>query len=280
MEKVILIEKHLLNNLRKVVAEKIKGRFSEGEKIAIKMHMGEYGNLNYVRPPIAELIVDELKKIGAKPFVFDAPVLYLGSRDTVEKYQETARKNGFTKETMGCPVVISNEEVEVKSKYISKLKLAKELYEAGGMIVLSHFKGHEMASFGGAIKNLGMGGLTKEGKIIMHRETNTTTLGKALAEAASIFSKKFDKKSLYVNVLLNITRNCDCVGDIGETVSPNIGIMVSDNIVAIERASLDLVQKATKNEFGKMFKTKLDEQILTAVDLGLGKDEYKLEEFQ
>lgn len=272
----MLIKNHVLVNLRKIVAEEIKGRFSKGERIGIKMHMGEYGNLSYIRPPIVELIVDELKKVGAKPFVFDAPVIYPGSRDTVEKYREAARKNGFNKETIGCPIIISDDAIEFKSKCISMLKLAKELYEADGMIVLSHFKGHDLSNFGGAIKNLGMGGLTKEGKLTMHRETNTGNFGRALAEAASLFVKKFDKKAFYINVLLDITKHCDCLGDLGEIVAPDIGILVSDNIVAVEKASLDLVQKATNNEFGRMFKPKLEEQIESAIDFGLGKEEYVL----
>jgi uncharacterized Fe-S center protein len=335
MDKVILIKHHLLRNLRKTVAEKIKDKFSKGEIIAIKTHMGEYGNLNYVRPSIVELVVDELKKIGAKPFVFDTPVAYTGSRDTVEKYQQTARKNGFTKETMGCPVIISNEGIEVKSKYLSELKLAKKLYEADGMVVLSHFKGHELSNFGAAIKNLGMGGVTKESKSIIHTETQPKIVGectgcgtcvnvcyekaislkngkvhidydncfgccacvdacpnkvlamktvrfsRALAEAASFIVKKFDNKAVYINVLLDISKLCDCLPigdtDVGERVAPDIGILVSDNIVAIDKASLDLVQKATNNEFGKIFKSKLDEQLVSASDFGLGSKDYKLE---
>ncbi|NIO44503.1 MAG: DUF362 domain-containing protein [Candidatus Aenigmarchaeota archaeon] len=339
MDKVILIKHHLLKNLRKVVAKEIKARFSKGEVIAIKTHMGEYGNLNYIRPPIVELVVDELKKIGAKPFVFDTPVAYSGERDTVEKYIETARKNGFTEESMGCSIVISNEGVEVKSKWLSKLKVARKLYEADGLVVLSHFKGHELSNFGGAIKNLGMGGVTKESKSVMHTETQpqvhpevigeckgcgtcvsvcyekaislkngkvhidydkcfgccacvdacpnkvlsmkTVRFSRALAESASFIVKKLGKKSLYISVLLDITDTCDCYpigsSDIGKKVSPDIGILISDNIIAIEKASLDLVQKSTNNEFGKIFKSKLDEQLLAATDFGLGKGNYELE---
>ncbi|NIM47054.1 MAG: DUF362 domain-containing protein [Candidatus Aenigmarchaeota archaeon] len=339
MDRVILIKNLLLKNLRKVVARKIKGKFSKGEVIAIKTHMGEYGNLYYIRPSIIELVVDELKKIGTKPFVFDTPVAYGGERNTIEKYIETARKNGFTKETIGCPIVISNKGIEVKSRWLSELKIAKKMYEADGLLVLSHFKGHELSNFGGAIKNLGMGGVTKESKSIMHTETQpqvqpeivgeckgcgtcvnvcyekaislkngkvhidydkcfgccacvdacpnkvlkmkTVRFSRALAEVASLIVKKFGKKSLYINVLLDITDTCDCYpigsSDSGKIVAPDIGILVSDNIVSIEKASLDLVQKATNNEFGKIFKSKLDEQLVAASDFGLGKGEYKLE---
>jgi uncharacterized Fe-S center protein len=335
MEKAILIKHLLLKNLREIISEQIKNKFLNGDRIIIKTHMGEYGNLNYIRPSIIELVVDELKKMGTKPFVFDTPVAYKGSRDSVEKYQETARKNGFAKETMRCPIIISNEGKEVKSKYLSKLEIAKKFYDADGMVVISHFKGHELSNFGGAIKNLGMGGLTKESKKIMHSETGPLIVGeckgcgtcvkacyekaislkngkvfinydncfgccacvdacpnkvlamktvrfsRALAESASFIVKRFGKKILYINVLLDISKLCDCLPigdtDVGERVAPDIGILVSDNIVSIDKASLDLVQKTTNNEFGRIFKSKLDEQLASAADFGLGKGEYKLE---
>lgn len=333
--KVYFIEHMLLKNLRNIVKEKIKGKFSKGDAVAIKTHMGEYGNLTYIRPPIVGLIVDELKNIGAEPFVFDTPTVYNGSRSSVEDYLETARKNGFTEETVGCPIVISDEGLAVKSKYLEGLEIAKRLYDADGMIVLSHFKGHEMSNFGGAIKNLGMGGVTKKSKGIMHSNTGpkiqgecvgcgkcidicpvgalklidgkininysscfgccacvevcpnkvfglkTVRFSRALSEAASFIVKKFGEKTLYINVLLDISEKCDCFpigdSDVGKKVAPDIGIVVSDDIVAIEKASLDLVQEATDNKFGSIFKSKLDEQIVSAEEFNLGNQKYEIE---
>ncbi len=96
-----------------------------------------------------------LKELGLKPFLFDSVVLYSGSRDTKEKYYATAKKHGFTEEKIGCPIVISDKGVDVKTDNLTA-HVCKELAEADGMLVVSHVKGHCCYGFGGAIKNLGM----------------------------------------------------------------------------------------------------------------------------
>ncbi len=335
MSEVILIKHHLMRELRKVVKQKVN-RFSKGDKIAIKLHMGEYGNLSYIRPPLVELIVDELKKIGVEPFLFDTPTLYSGERDTTEKYSLTARKNGFSKDTMGCPVVTSDVPIEMKSKFFKTIELAKEMYEADGVIVLSHFKGHELVNFGGAIKNIGMGGVTKKGKKNLHIDTRpvigdkctgcgrcvevcpenavslkngkvhidfdscfgcgtcvdfcpvnnltnkTTDLSSGLAEVCSLYLKKYGKKTLFINVLTDITSRCDCYpignADVSHIVPPDLGITVSDDLVAIDKCSLDLVEKATKNKFGKIFKSDPLKQIKDAKKFNLGSEDYEIRE--
>ena len=337
MAEVLFLKHLLLKNLQKVLEEEFPKRFSKGQRVVVKAHMGEWGNLFYIRPPIVGVVVEALKKAGAEPFLFDTPVAYEGSRHTPEGYLDTARKNGFTQETIGCPVIVSDEGVPVKSKYISKMELAKKIKEADGMVVVSHFKGHELANWGGAIKNLGMGAFTKESKSLMHQETQpemgegctgcgvcvetcpfkaislkegkavidksecmgccacadkcpqgvirikTARLSRVIAEAASFAVKSFDPKKLfYVNALMDISKVCDCLpigdSDAGPVVCPDLGILLSDNIVAIDQASLDLVQKATNKEFGRLFPAKLDEQLVAAKEFGLGSGEYTLKE--
>ena len=336
MAEVIWLKHLLLKNLKKVLEEELPKRFSKGDRVAVKLHMGEWGNLYYIRPPIAEVVVSALKKAGAEPFLFDTPTAYEGSRHTTRGYLETARKNGFSQETMGCPVIVSNEGVPVKSRYVQKMELARQIKEADGMLVLSHFKGHELANWGGAIKNLGMGAFTKESKESMHKaqdpqvsdkctacgtcaglcpmEAIEIREGKAvigdscfgcgvcadncpegaitlkapavsriIAEAASFAVKSFEpRKVFYVNVVMDISRVCDCLPigdeDAGPVVSPDVGILVSDNIVSIDRASLELVQKATNNEFGKLFRSRLTEQLDSAKEFGLGSGDYILKE--
>ena len=168
---VYFIQNHLVKNLTDLVVQQAPKFFHSGEKICFKLHMGEYGNLNYVRPPLVELVVKQLKEIGAQPFLFDSPVAYSGQRETVKDYLETARRNGFSEQTMGCPIVISDKGVKVKSEHFSKVLLSKPLVEADGLVVISHFKGHEMTVYGGAIKNLGMGAVTKATNVILHNET-------------------------------------------------------------------------------------------------------------
>lgn len=162
----ILITSNYLKNLKNNLADILPEL--KGEKWVIKTHMGEYGNLNYIRPPIVSTVAEVLKEKGAKPFVFDTTTRYNYRRFTPKDYLETARINGFTKETMGCPVVVSDEAVDVKSPNLGKVGIAKEIYESDGMIVLSHFKGHVCSGFGAAIKNLGMGAVTAKTKTAIH----------------------------------------------------------------------------------------------------------------
>jgi len=167
MSEVFLIKNSFLDNLGKTL-KKIGVENMSGDKVALKLHMGEYGNLSYVRPPIVGKVVETVKEAGGQPFLFDTPTFYAGSRTTIEGYVETARKNGFTKETVGCPIVISNEGIEVKTRgLLGTVEVAKSLL-ADGIIVISHAKGQAESGLGGAIKNLGMGGVTKKTKAIIH----------------------------------------------------------------------------------------------------------------
>jgi len=141
-----------------------------GKRVAVKLHMGEYGNLHYLRPSLVGCVVEALQRKGSHPFLFDTPVWYAGSRRrTVDQYIDTARRNGFTPETVGCPITIAERFTKVESgSPIGDVLLPQELLDAGGLLVLSHFKGHDGAFFGGAIKNLGMGCVGVPTKEKMH----------------------------------------------------------------------------------------------------------------
>ncbi|MBT3405984.1 DUF362 domain-containing protein [Candidatus Woesearchaeota archaeon] len=151
--------------------------FFKGDKVAIKMHMGEKGNLHYLRPKDVKPFVDVLKDLGAEPFLFDSIVIYSGGRDTVEKYLKTAEEHGYTEEAIGCPIVVSDDFVEVETQDM-KFQVCKPLTGADGVLVLSHVKGHPCAGFGGAIKNLSMGGATKKSKGDMHNGCKPNLTGK------------------------------------------------------------------------------------------------------
>ncbi len=149
------------------LGEELPKFFKRGERIAIKLHMGETANPHHLKPAFVKIAVDILKGIGAKPFLIDTTVRYDSPRKTVGGYMETARKNGFTKEFMGCDIVISSTYVKSKGKYLT-YEIAKELAEADGVLVLTHVKGHSCSGFGGAIKNLGMGALSPKSKGDVH----------------------------------------------------------------------------------------------------------------
>jgi len=170
MQTVTFIPSESIEVLAKQVELAMGDHFGDGKQIAVKLHMGEYGNLHYLRPPIVGRVVEVLKEKGARPFLLDTPVLYGGPRGTAEGYLDVARKNGFTAQSIGCPLVIAQQYAEVQTALrIGSVEIPQELLQADGLLVLSHFKGHPDAGFGGAIKNLGMGCVSVETKRKMHK---------------------------------------------------------------------------------------------------------------
>ena len=147
----------------------------KGDIVAIKLHMGELGNIGYIRPIFVRKIVDLVKKEGGKPFITDTTTLYGGHRGNAIDYLYTASINGFSISSMNAPVIIADgllgKDEEIVSVNGHNIAIAKAIFEADCLIMLSHFKGHGMAGFGGAIKNLGMGCVSKNGKIWQHEVT-------------------------------------------------------------------------------------------------------------
>ena len=150
----------------------------EGKFVAIKIHFGELGNLAYLRPNYAKVVVDIIKDLGGKPFLTDANTMYVGSRKNALDHLETAYLNGFTPYSTGCHVIIADglkgtDDVLVPvegGEYVKEAKIGRAVMDADIVISLNHFKGHEEAGFGGALKNLGMGCGSNEGKREMHSD--------------------------------------------------------------------------------------------------------------
>ncbi len=148
----------------------------EGKFVAIKMHFGELGNISYLRPNYAKAVADLVKELGGKPFLTDCNTMYPGSRKNALEHLACAWENGFTPLTAGCPVIIGDglkgtDDIEVPvegGEYIKKALIGRAVMDADVFISLTHFKGHEMAGFGGAIKNIGMGCGSRAGKIDQH----------------------------------------------------------------------------------------------------------------
>ncbi|EAX46490.1 4Fe-4S ferredoxin, iron-sulfur binding domain protein [Thermosinus carboxydivorans Nor1] len=142
---------------------------------AIKLHFGERGSDGFVSPVFVRQVVDKVKEQGAKPFLTDTNTLYSGSRHNAVDHLLTALEHGFDYTVTGAPIIIADglrseniKEVTINKKHFEKVKLASDIVSADSVIVLSHFKGHEMAGFGGAIKNLAMGGAPAIGKKEQH----------------------------------------------------------------------------------------------------------------
>ena len=138
-----------------------------GRAVPVKLHMGEPGNPYFVRPELARVVVLAVKDGGGYPFLFDTVVAYPGERSHRQGYERVARRHGFTPEDVGCTVAIGERGVRVVVEDVA-LEVVTQLYDAECLVVLSHVKGHIQAGFGGAIKNLGMGGVTKASKRRVH----------------------------------------------------------------------------------------------------------------
>lgn len=148
----------------------------DNKYVAIKMHFGEPGNLAFLRPNWAKTVADFIKERGGKPFLTDCNTLYVGGRKNGLDHLDTAMLNGFNPMTTGCQVIIAdgikgNDEVEVPvegGEYVKNAKIGRAVMDADVFISLTHFKGHESAGFGGALKNIGMGCGSRAGKMEQH----------------------------------------------------------------------------------------------------------------
>ena len=148
----------------------------ENKYAAIKIHFGEKGNLAFLRPNYAKVVVDLIKDLGGKPFLTDANTMYVGSRKNALDHLETAYENGFSPFSTGCHVIIADglkgtDDVAVPvegGEYCKEAYIGRAVMDADIVISLNHFKGHELAGFGGAIKNIGMGCGSRAGKADQH----------------------------------------------------------------------------------------------------------------
>ncbi len=166
----------LLAKLGRVVrAAGIESIDMDRKFVAIKMHFGEYGNLAFLRPNYAKVIADIVKEKGGTPFLTDCNTLYIGSRRNAVDHLECASMNGFNPVTTGCQIIIGDGlkgtddvEIPIDGEYVKTAKIGRAIADCDVLVTLSHFKGHEVAGIGGAIKNLAMGCASRRGKMEMH----------------------------------------------------------------------------------------------------------------
>ena len=148
---------------------------------AIKIHFGEPGNLAYIRHNYANRMVDILQKLGAKVFLTDSNTLYSGRRSNAIDHLESAAENGFNPISVKAPVIIADglkgteyREIPINSEICKSAKIGSAIADADVIISLNHFKGHEQAGFGGALKNIGMGSASRQGKLDLHSTSKPT----------------------------------------------------------------------------------------------------------
>ena len=168
--------KPYVESLRKLLGQ-FRAPFTSGDSVGIKLHWGERGNKGYLPPDYAKEIAGWLTAQGAKPFVFDTTVLYSGGRRTAEDSLNTAANHGYTAEFLGCPIIIADglEGRDVVSipagyKHFETVQVGSIFDKAKGFVIFSHFKGHMVSLFGGAIKNISMGFASRAQKQRMHSD--------------------------------------------------------------------------------------------------------------
>ncbi len=325
MKTVIFLED--LDKLKEALLEFNIEEFS-GKTVPLKLHMGEVKNRYYPRPSTIKMVVDQLKGFNVKPFLFDTTVAYRGLRHSQRGYEKVAALHGFTK--IGCDVVIDDKgiPVEVSNRIY---EVAEHIYNATHIVAFTHVKGHIAVGMGGAIKNFGMGGVTKETKQRMHhnsrpvfRERNCIRCG-VCAEVcpfnairirdnrwihnlkacfgcgvcvencryAALAYKDLDlqyalacaakacldgKQVIYISELKRIARSCDCDPSAGPIICRDIGFLVSDDPVAVDQASLDLIYEVEPDVFKKLNHVDPVKQIRFGEELGLGSSRYSLKE--
>lgn len=156
-----------------------KDIISEDDQVAVKVHFGEKGNVTFINPVNIRQIIDKIKECQGKPFLTDTNTLYSGSRTNCVDHIQTAIENGFAYSVVDAPIIIADgmysrnsENVDINLKHFDSVKIGGEIFNSDSMIVISHFKGHGTAGFGGVIKNLAMGCATAPGKQMQHSDLN------------------------------------------------------------------------------------------------------------
>ncbi len=237
--KVITPEKVL--ELYKVLGKELTGN------VAIKLHSGEVGNQNFLKPDFWKPVIDD---IGGT--VVECNTAYEGERNTTEKHLKTMEKHGWSKyfkvdllDAEGPDLVLEIPNgKEIKKNYVGK-----NLVNYNSMLVLSHFKGHPMGGYGGAIKQLSIGVASSFGKAYIHGVGNPEDFWnsdhdsflRSMADAASSVVEYFKGNIVYINVMKNMSVDCDCCSVAEDPCMKDIGVLASLDPVAIDQACLDLV---------------------------------------
>lgn len=216
-------------------------------KIAVKLHSGEPGNQNFLRPQFWKPIIET---VGGT--VCECNTAYDGGRDTTEKHKITLEKHGWSKYFDVDLLDAEGPDLELdipNGKVIKKNYVGKNIKKYNSMLVLSHFKGHPMGGYGGAIKQLSIGFASTYGKKYIHGagdpekfwDSNHDSFLEAMADAAKSVAGFFGGNAVYINVMKNMSVDCDCCAVAEDPCMKDIGILASDDPIAIDRACLDLV---------------------------------------
>lgn len=255
-------------------------------KVAVKLHSGEQGNQNYIKPEFVKAIVEKVNGT-----VVECNTAYDGERNTTEKHKKLMENHGWSKY---FNVDIMDEEgpdIELEipnGKQIKKNYVGKNMKNYDSMLVLSHFKGHPMGGYGGALKQLSIGCASSYGKAYIHGAGNPEKLWsteqvkflESMADSSASVVEFFKGNIAYINVMCNLSVDCDCCAVAEDPCMKDIGILASLDPVAVDQACIDLIYNS--NDPGKEhFIERIESRqgihtIETATELGVGKREYEL----
>ena len=260
-------------------------------KVAVKLHSGEQGNQNYLRAEFVKPMVEHVNGT-----VVECNTAYGGARNTTEKHKKLLEEHNWNQY---FHVDLMDEEGPDKILKIENGKILKENYVGknienyDSMLVLSHFKGHPMGGYGGALKQLSIGCASSEGKAWIHSAGKSkdqykiwdnlpeqTKFSEAMADSASSVHKLFEGRIAYINVMKNLSVDCDCCSVAEDPCMKDIGILASLDPIAIDQACIDLVYHSDdpgKNHFIERVERQNGiHTIEAAAELGFGTREYEL----
>ncbi|MBR5873117.1 MAG: DUF362 domain-containing protein [Oscillospiraceae bacterium] len=260
-------------------------------KVALKVHSGEKGNHNFLGPDFWKPLIDE---VGGT--IVECNTAYAGERDTTEKHLELFKYHGWSEmydvdllDAEGPDLVL-----EIKNhKQIDKNYVGKNLANYDSLLVLSHFKGHPMGGYGGALKQLSIGIGSSYGKAYIHGAgepekiwtQDRTKFLESMADAAGSVVEYFGENAAYINVMKNMSVDCDCVAHPEDPCMKDIGILVSTDPIAIDQACIDLVYAATDDPGQAHLLERIESRrgvytIEASAALGFGSREYELVEVE
>ena len=227
--------------LYKLLGKELPGR------VAIKVHSGEKGNQNFLRPDFWRPVIDHVKGT-----VVECNTAYNGERNVTARHRKLFEYHGWTQYFDVDLLDAEGPDLELDipdGKVIKKNYVGKNIENYDSMLVLSHFKGHPMGGYGGALKQLSIGVASSHGKAYIHGAGEVDKIWtsdhddflRSMADAAGSVVRYFDGKLLYVNVMKNMSVDCDCCAVAEDPCIADIGILVSDDPIAIDRACIDLV---------------------------------------
>lgn len=273
-----------------IKAYDILGKILPG-KVAVKMHSGEKGNKNYLKPEFVKDIVEHVNGT-----VVECNTAYEGARNSTEKHKQLIKEHEWDKY---FPFDLLDEEgpdMELdipNGKVLKKNYVGKKLTNYDSLLVLSHFKGHAMGGYGGALKQLSIGCASSAGKTLIHTAGVTNKQEKlfnnlpdqdkfleAMADAASSVVDYFKGNTVYINIMKNISVDCDCDGNASAPCMKDICILASLDPIAIDQACLDLVYNSTDSGKDKLI-NRIESRhgvhtIEASAELGFGTREYEL----